>query len=571
MSGTRIASRSMGSRSARTTRWSSSGPRASWSCSHSPTVRPSEKAWVWEMLSAIRWGFRSRTTRASRSHWALPHSSRCRPSGARSVSRMAWYRPPCEAPPSARRSTPRWGPRSKNTEMVRRRAKNVVGGTSARDTRSSWYSRMVTIHRSTPCSRIKRGRTVSRRWVSHRCWISACSRKVPRGRSGAVCWARAGNARVRGSSAKPKVRRIRNAPGWAVREVAVGRMPRYPAARLPAIRACAGASRPFATRLARHCARHPVALGRLAYGADRGTITSQSDQPSCPTAGAETVDALEFLARVVAHIPTKGQVLQRYYGWYANRTRGIRRKAGADEPPPRPHSAPARTEIHAPEQRFIARVTAEPAERRQHSQIADVDVACVERPFQPVQSEFPFIGACIEHRHGVRPDIDRSGTCGQFLGGASERHRIATFRIPALQRADGTAVIQQAEVRLHFPVRLGVPPLFMEDRPETPTGLPHARLDLEQRAELRLGFIVTSDKLREDSALEHGSGVQRVALHGALHERRCFSWATHGHQQHGIVTQGVCIVRVRLENAPILPLRTSPIPLPYPNVGEHPP
>src|SRR3990172_3980327 len=337
--------------------------------------------------------------------------------------------------------------------MVRRRAKNVVGDTSAWNTGSSWYSRMVTIHRSTPCSRIKRGRTVSRRCASHCCWISACSRNVPRGRSGAACWAGAEKARVNGSSAKPKVRRIRNAPGWAVREVAVGRMPRYPAARLPAIRACAGASRPFATRLARHCARHPVALGRLAYGADRGTITSQSDQPSCPTAGAETGDALEFLARVVAHIPTKGQVLQRYYGWYANRTRGIRRKAGADEPPPRPHSAPARTEIHAPEQRFIARVTAEPAERR-----------------------------------------------------------------------------------LPFPVRLGVPPLFMEDRPETPTGLPHARLDLEQRTELRLGFIVTSDKLREDSALEHGSGVQRVALHGALHERCCFSWATHGHEQHGIVT-----------------------------------
>ncbi|MCH7684354.1 MAG: transposase, partial [Gemmatimonadetes bacterium] len=40
------------------------------------------------------------------------------------------------------------------------------------------------------------------------------------------------------------------------------------------------------------------------------------------------MDVLEFLARVVSHIPNKGQVLQRYYGWYANRTRGIRRRAG---------------------------------------------------------------------------------------------------------------------------------------------------------------------------------------------------------------------------------------------------
>ena len=92
--------------------------------------------------------------------------------------------------------------------------------------------------------------------------------------------------------------------------------------------------RAFATRLARSCARHPVALSRLAYRADSGTVTYQSDTASGPTAGAETVDALEFLARVVSHIPNKGQVLQRYYGWYANRTRGRRRRAGVPEPAP---------------------------------------------------------------------------------------------------------------------------------------------------------------------------------------------------------------------------------------------
>jgi hypothetical protein len=53
--------------------------------------------------------------------------------------------------------------------------------------------------------------------------------------------------------------------------------------------------RAFATRLARYCARHPVALSRLAYRADTGTATYQSDKASGPTAGAETVDALEFL------------------------------------------------------------------------------------------------------------------------------------------------------------------------------------------------------------------------------------------------------------------------------------
>src|SRR5271167_243098 len=53
--------------------------------------------------------------------------------------------------------------------------------------------------------------------------------------------------------------------------------------------------------------------------------TYRSDKGEGPTAGTETVDALEFLARVLTHIPDKGQVTTRYYGWYANRPRGMRR------------------------------------------------------------------------------------------------------------------------------------------------------------------------------------------------------------------------------------------------------
>lgn len=51
-------------------------------------------------------------------------------------------------------------------------------------------------------------------------------------------------------------------------------------------------------------------------------------------AKAETMDALELLAPVVSHIPNKGQVLQRYYCWYASRTRRSRRKAGPHEQRP---------------------------------------------------------------------------------------------------------------------------------------------------------------------------------------------------------------------------------------------
>jgi hypothetical protein len=84
--------------------------------------------------------------------------------------------------------------------------------------------------------------------------------------------------------------------------------------------------RPFAERLARYCARNPVALERLTYDAGEKQVTYRSDKADGPTAGSETVDPLEFLARVLTHIPDKGQVTQRYYGWYANRTRGARRR-----------------------------------------------------------------------------------------------------------------------------------------------------------------------------------------------------------------------------------------------------
>ena len=85
----------------------------------------------------------------------------------------------------------------------------------------------------------------------------------------------------------------------------------------------------FATRLARYCARNPVALERLTYDGPGSPVRYRSDKRDGPTAGTETVDPLEFLARVVTHIPNKHQVMTRYYGWYANRARGIRRQAAA--------------------------------------------------------------------------------------------------------------------------------------------------------------------------------------------------------------------------------------------------
>ena len=75
-------------------------------------------------------------------------------------------------------------------------------------------------------------------------------------------------------------------------------------------------------------------------------MTYRSDKADGPTAGTVTADPLEFLARALVHIPDKGQVTTRDYGWYANRPRGMRRQgapAAADGPPaivPAPRRAP---------------------------------------------------------------------------------------------------------------------------------------------------------------------------------------------------------------------------------------
>ena len=94
--------------------------------------------------------------------------------------------------------------------------------------------------------------------------------------------------------------------------------------------------RAFATRLARYGARNPVALERVTYDRAAKAVTYRSDKSDGPTAGTETVDPLEFLARALVHIPDQGHVTTRYYGWYANRPRGMRVKAkpaAANEPP----------------------------------------------------------------------------------------------------------------------------------------------------------------------------------------------------------------------------------------------
>ena len=83
-------------------------------------------------------------------------------------------------------------------------------------------------------------------------------------------------------------------------------------------------TKPEAERVGKYMLRPVLALERLTFLEPGGTVGY-----SWGRAGAEqeTIDYLEFIARVTSHIPDKGQVMIRYFGLYANAHRGKVRKS----------------------------------------------------------------------------------------------------------------------------------------------------------------------------------------------------------------------------------------------------
>jgi hypothetical protein len=92
--------------------------------------------------------------------------------------------------------------------------------------------------------------------------------------------------------------------------------------------AIAADDRAAVLRVARYGARAPVAESRLRYDAERAEVELASDAREGPYAGVHRFAALEFVARLVDHIPAKGEVRVRYYGAYASRRRGWWRRRG---------------------------------------------------------------------------------------------------------------------------------------------------------------------------------------------------------------------------------------------------
>ena len=79
-----------------------------------------------------------------------------------------------------------------------------------------------------------------------------------------------------------------------------------------------------AERLGKYMIRPVLSLERLSFLEPEGKVGYRYGQDA---RDPETMDYLEFIARVTSHIPDKGQVMVRYYGLYANAHRGKVRKA----------------------------------------------------------------------------------------------------------------------------------------------------------------------------------------------------------------------------------------------------
>jgi hypothetical protein len=88
--------------------------------------------------------------------------------------------------------------------------------------------------------------------------------------------------------------------------------------------------------LARYIIRASFSQERMTYIAADESVdgTAKVIYESKDAKTSKTFDALDWLAQLVTHIPNKGEQMVRYYGFYSNKSRGLRKKAGTDDQVP---------------------------------------------------------------------------------------------------------------------------------------------------------------------------------------------------------------------------------------------
>ncbi len=79
-------------------------------------------------------------------------------------------------------------------------------------------------------------------------------------------------------------------------------------------------------RLAEYLLRAPFSLEKITYNPATGSVLYRSDRHWRTKQNFEVFSATEFIAALLAQIPPKGAPQVRYYGWYSNKSRGLRQR-----------------------------------------------------------------------------------------------------------------------------------------------------------------------------------------------------------------------------------------------------
>lgn len=82
-------------------------------------------------------------------------------------------------------------------------------------------------------------------------------------------------------------------------------------------------------RLAEYLLRAPFSLEKLTYNPASGHVLYRSEHHWRTKRNFEVFRAHDFITALISHVPAKGVPSVRYYGWYSNKSRGLRRKATA--------------------------------------------------------------------------------------------------------------------------------------------------------------------------------------------------------------------------------------------------
>jgi len=87
-------------------------------------------------------------------------------------------------------------------------------------------------------------------------------------------------------------------------------------------------------RIAQYIIRNPFSEEKMTYSAESAQVIYRSKPNPKTRRNFEVFTAGEFIAAITQHIPDKGFQMVRYYGWYSNKSRGVRKKKAAGQAGP---------------------------------------------------------------------------------------------------------------------------------------------------------------------------------------------------------------------------------------------